>query len=184
MATSPFGPIQHFDGFGQLNTVSGSTGTLPAGLNLGQPRWENGVMYRLFCNASTQSAAAGQGMARYVGSALGGNSPYSVTVTTVTESISGLACITPNTVTTGFYFWGIEEGHPVKLLVSNISIATQAVVMPAANGKFTLASGVSTAAGWNAGDAASSTATTDTASGRFYIDLRASQRKAMYDDPT
>lgn len=183
MATSPFGPIQHFDGFGQLNTVSGSTGTLPAGLSLGQPRWENGVMYRLFCNACTQSAVAGQGMARYLNSAAGGNSPYSVTVTTTTESVSGLACVTPNTVTTAFYFWGIEEGHPVKLLVSNISIATGAVVMPAANGKFTLASGVSTGIGLNAGDAALATGTTDLASGRFYVDFRASQRKAIYDDP-
>lgn len=179
----PYGIIQHFDNFGQLNTVSGSTGTLPAGLAMGQPRWENGVMYRLFCNACTQSALAGNGMARYVGSGLGGNSPYSVTVTTVTESVSGLACVTPNTVTTGFYFWGITQGYGVKLAVSNVSVATQARAMPAANGKFTLTATATVAVAWNAGDTTLATGTTDTASGRFVIDFESNFRRHVLGDP-
>lgn len=181
---SPYGPIQHFDGsVGQLGGISGTTGTLPAGLTMGQARWEGGVMYRLFCNASINAQSAGAGFARWVGSALGGNSPYSVTVTTVTESLSGLACACPNTVPTGFYFWGATLGFPVKLNVSNISIATDKAVMPAANGKWTLASGVSEAAAWNAGDQALSTGTTDTASGRFYVDFEYNFRKASLGDP-
>lgn len=155
---------------GGLGSVSGTVATLPAGAAMGMERWHDGKMYRLFCNASNQTLAKGAGFARSAGSAAGGVGPYSVTVTTTTESLTGVAGACEHaTVSTANYFWGVVWGHPVALLQSNISVATDAYVTPAADGKFTLTTTASHKVALNMGDSSTGTATTDAVSGRFFV---------------
>lgn len=155
---------------GALGSISGVTSVLPGGAALGTPRYHASKLYRLFCNASNQEAAKGQGMNRNRGSATGGVGPYSLTVTTVTESVNNTVCAVEHaTVPSGHYFWGVTYGHPVSLLMSNVSVATGAYVTPAAGGKFNKTDTASHYVAVNQGDAASSTGTTDAVSGRFFV---------------
>jgi len=154
---------------GGLGSISGTVGTLPAGAVLGEERWHGNVKYRLVCNAGNSQVSPGYGVKR-VGAGAG---PYSVTVTTTTESVAGIVGACQHaTIATGYYGWVATLGHPVKLVASNISLATNALVGPAADGKFITTDTVYNQVGVNIGDAASgSTALTDATGNRFRVNF-------------
>ena len=139
-----------------LASVSGTASSLPAGAVLGEERWENNIKYRLFYNDGGEVIYPG-----YCFKAKGaGQGPYSVTVSTVSESVSQVKGVNLHaTSTTGTYFWGVVFGHPVKIAATNISIGTGTYAYPAANGQFVTTTTTSTSLGYlafNQGVAASS----------------------------
>lgn len=148
---------------GGLGSISGVVATAPAGANLGEERWHNGAKYRLFYNAGNSQISKGR---CFVNSLTVGNGPYSVTVSTVTETVNKvMGAVVHATATTGTYFWGVVRGGPVSLLVSNVSVATQARLMVAADGNHTLTATLTAAIAINAG----ATATTDAVGGNFHV---------------
>lgn len=164
---APYGGRAHFTGLGVLNQTSGVTASLPAGAVLGAERWEDGIKWRLFYNAGGASMATGNGFTRG-----GGAGPYSVTVTTVAHAGKpGIAGCIPGghgkTITTGTYFWGAVRGDVGKLLVSNVSIATGALIAAGANGAFAIAT-ITHPVGVNLGNS-NGTGTTDAVSGDFFV---------------
>jgi len=158
-----------------LASISGLAGSLPAGAVLGEERWENNIKYRLFYNDGGDTIPPGY-MFKSKGA---GQGPYSVTVTTVTESVSGVRGVCHNaSSTTGTYFWGAVFGYPVRMSASNISIATGVFVGVAAAGLCVTTSTTAHYVAQNIGDAATplSTALTQTGSGttskcgtRFFV---------------
>lgn len=152
--------------------VSSVAGSLPIGPQLGDVKIVNGIKYRLFFNDGGDVIYPG-----YMFKAKGaGQGPYSVTVTTTTESVSGIKGVVLNaTATTNTYFWGAVYGHPVKMAASNISIATGVFVGPALGGQCITTTTTAHFVGLNVGDATTATATTNaTASGtavgsRFFV---------------
>ena len=155
--------LQVYDGFGELNSVSGSTGTLPAGLNLGTIRQEGGVKYVLCYNKGNSAMDAGMLCMNTTPAAGTMMGPYSVTITTVTESIAGVrGCVANATVPTGYYFWMAVKGGPVNLRASNISLKTGHMVGPAAAGLCVTTDTSANYVGYNAGtEGSSATACTD-----------------------
>lgn len=152
-----------------LGSISGTVATLSGGgYTLGEVRYEGNtnIKYKLFYNAGNSQIGPGYAFK----STLAGTSPYSVTVTTVTETVTGAMGVVFNaTAPTGHYFWGVVEGHPVKCVASNISLVTGVPVGLAGDGKFIT---TATSGNWvaiNVGDAASATATTDATGSRFYV---------------
>jgi hypothetical protein len=145
----------------QLGTISGVASTLQ-GQSLGDERTYNNVKYRLFYNAGNSQINPGYGFCR----AGTGAGPFSATISSTTEVAYNMAgCVVHATATTGTYFWGAVHGNVGSLVVSNVSIATGALVAPAANGVFTKLTAATAAVGQNM----TSTATTDTKSGDFYV---------------
>jgi hypothetical protein len=153
---------------GALGGISGvvTAGSyIPDGYSLGEERWEGGVKYRLFYNGGGASITAGYSFKHSV---TVGASPYSVTVSVVTETITqAMGCVAHKTVPTAAYFWGAVYGGPVKLMVSNVSIATQALVMIAADGNHTLTATSTAAVARNLGTGTS--CTTDARGGQFFL---------------
>lgn len=153
-------------GDGGLGGISGVVSSLPAGFSMGEVRWQNGIKYRLMHNAGNSQINPGMACKH----AEAGAGPYSVTVSTVTEAVTGARGVVLHaTATTGTYFWGVVYGHPVKVMASNISIATDAQVGLAANGKFITTNAVTNIIARNIGDATAATATTDAAGSRFLV---------------
>lgn len=150
-----------------LGSISAVVGSLPVGYTLGESRMVNEVKYRLIYNSGGASAAVGHAMIRQTI-----NQPYSLTVTCLTELITGAVGVVQNaTLTTDAYAWIAVQGHPVSCVASNISIATGMPVTLAKDGKFVT---TATSGNWvavNVGDAAAGTTTavTDTAGDRFEI---------------
>ena len=114
---------------GGLGSISGTVGTLPAGAELGEERWDNGIKYRLCCNASLGTATNPGNVLSAVPSAVvgAGNGPWSMTMTTVTGALNGnLAAVCHNaTVATGYYFWGATYGFLASgVVMSDVSAST------------------------------------------------------------
>lgn len=151
-----------------LGSVSGVVSSLPAGYTLGETREEDGIKYMLVYNAGGEEAGPGYAV-KSVG---GGAGKYSATVTTVTESVAGaLGVVHHATLTTDTYGWIVRKGHPVKVVASNISLATDALAGLAADGKFITTDTVGNIVAQNIGDAALATATTDAAGSRFFVNF-------------
>lgn len=146
-----------------LGSISGTVSTLSPGVDLGEARMHNGAVYRVFYNAGNSQISKGR---CFVASVTVGNSPYSVTVSTVTETVfKVMGAVVHSTVPTGNYFWGVTSGGPVALLVSNVSVATNALLMVAADGNHTLTATTTAGVAING----PSTATTDAIGGQFYV---------------
>lgn len=166
----PYGIIQHFDSLGELNKISGTTGTLPAGVALGQPRWEGGVSYRLFCNAGNSAIAPGRAFAP-----IGSAGPYSVTITTTSKTFDhiGAGFVVNATAATGFYFWGAVGGPIGGVFGDASSVPTGSAFYIGSDGAVELfpqsAMTGNAAIGINLGGAATKTVTTGTKSGDVLI---------------
>ena len=143
-----------------LGDINGTVTSLPAGMALGEVRWnETGTKkYRLFYNAGGASIPTYNVFQR----SFGGTSLYSVTVTTTTETgcTAAAGAMQGNkTVTTGAYFWGAVYGHPFSLISATVTIATgNGVCMEGTSGggkcmKATIPS--NNAMAYNVGDATS-----------------------------
>lgn len=161
-------------GDGGLGNLGGTATSLPAGMTLGEVRWnETGTKkYRLFYNAGGASIPSNYVFQR----AYGGAGLYSVTVTTTTETGNTAAAGMNEgfaTIPTASYFFGAVYGHPFQLVAATVSIATDAgVCMEATSGggKVMLSTTPSfNCIGMNLGDSSAGTATTGTASGRFFV---------------
>lgn len=150
------------EGLGGIsNTVS--TLSVAPGVELGEERIYQNTKYRLFFNAGNSQISKGR---CFVNSLTVGNGRYSVTVSTITETVfKVMGAVVHSTVPTGNYFWGATYGGPVALLVSNVSVATQALLMVAADGNHTLTATTTAGIAINGGP----TGTTDTVSGGFYV---------------
>lgn len=172
--------LQHYVGFGQLDSVSGSTGTLPAGLILGEERQEGALFYRLMYNEGNSEGDQGDVMSPIAS----GGGPYSCTITTTSDGMHGYGAVVVHnaTVPTGFFFWGAFKGYPVKVKAGTASIATGGSFMVAIDGTVSTATTAATAAiigqrntrvivGENIGGATTTTVTTDTRSGDCYINF-------------
>lgn len=149
-----------------LLTVSGTVATLPVGRTLGDTRVDGGVVYRLVYNAGNSQIPPGYAVCR-------SGTYNSCTISTVTESSQGnLGVVQHATIATSYYGWIAVKGFPVSLIASNISLATGATVGVTVNGKWITTDAVN-AYGYNVGDLASGTATTDAraTNGRFYINF-------------
>ena len=112
-----------------LGKVSGVVTSLPAGYVLGEERWEALKKYRLVFNAGGASGAIGNVMA-----SVGSTGPYSVTVTTASDSNHHVnaVVVANSTATTGSFFWGLVQGR-TALTTGNTSAATgQAIFISAA----------------------------------------------------
>jgi hypothetical protein len=165
--SGPYGNVARMAGMGALNTTSGVTASLPAGAVLGEERFEDGLKYRLFYNAGNSQISKGFGFG-----SVGGTGAYSVTVSTVSDVALGCAGVVyHSTATTGTYFWGVVRGGAIPVRVSNVSVATNALIAPALNGAFTLDPVGTGAVGYNLGDSTTGTGTTDAVSGRFFVEF-------------
>jgi len=106
---------------GGLGSISGVVATKPAGADMGEERWDNGIKYRLCCNASLGTPAyPGHVLSAIPSASVGaGNSMYSMTMTTVSGSLNGDACAVVHnaTVPTGYYFWGATFGRLASGLI-------------------------------------------------------------------
>jgi len=161
--TTPYGYRVSF-----RDSVSSVTATIPSGYALGMERIDGGTTYRYCYNAGNSQIGPGYCF-KTVG---GGSGPYSITISTTTEVISDTLGVIPgahNTATTGTYFWAATKGEVGKLLVSNVSIATDAAIAVAANGALTKLTSNTAAIGINLGNS-NGTGATDTLSGDFLID--------------
>lgn len=121
---------------GKLGGVSGTAATLPAGAELGEERWHAGVKYKLFYNAGTASITVGHAASPIP--IAGGSTPFSVTVSTLTNVGNAFgACVVPNaTVATGYYFWGAVKGAlTASLMQSGATLATGDVIGIGEDGK-------------------------------------------------
>lgn len=155
-------------GDGGLGGISGVVSSLPAGFSMGEVRWQSGIKYRLLHNGGNSQAIPGQGLVA-IGAGAG---PYTCTISSVSGSITGVRGICHHaTATTGTYFWGVTFGHPVKILASNTSLATDAQVGIGVNGAFHLTTTIGNMVARNIGDSTSATATTDAAGSRFLVVL-------------
>lgn len=126
-----------------LGSISGVVETKPAGADMGEERWDNGIKYRLCCNASLGTPAYPGNVLSAIPSAVvgGGNGPYSMTMTTVVDAHNGdLAAMVHNaTVPTGYYFWGATYGYFASgVVVSDTSASTGNALGVAADGAFGL----------------------------------------------
>jgi len=161
---------RHIYGDEGLGSPSGVVTSLPVGYALGEERVRDNIKYQLVYNNG--NSAIEPGNLCISTSVVANQTLYSVTLTSVTESVAGIrGCCHHATVATGSYFWMVRHGHPVNLMASNISIATAAKVGPAAAGKVVTTDTAANYVGYNVGDAASATATTDAipTNGRFFV---------------
>lgn len=112
---------------GKLGSISGTAATLPAGADLGEERWHNGIKYKLLYNAGTAEIDTG-----YVCSPIPiGGGPYSMSVSTLTNVNHGYgaAIVHHATVATNYYFWGAVKGSlTAALLQSGSTLATGDVI--------------------------------------------------------
>lgn len=173
--------FQHYDSFGELNSVSGVTGTLPNGLALGTERLEDAIHYRLMYNEGNSEGDQGDVMSPTAS----GGGPYSCTITTTSDGgdAYGAVVVHNKTVPTGYFFWGAFRGYPIPVKGGTASIATGGNIMIAIDGAVSTATTAATATvigqlntrvviGRNIGAAdATSTVTTDTRSGDCYISM-------------
>ena len=147
-----------------LGSVSGVVTSFPVGYTLGEERTQDGVKYRLFYNGGAD-AGIGKGFC-FVSSLTVGNTPFSVTVSTITETVLRVeGAVVNTTVPTGGYFWGAVSGGPVALRMSNISVATNALIMVTLDGMHTLTATTTAGVGRNG----PSTAACDAVGGAFYV---------------
>lgn len=154
---------------GGLGTVSGVVSSLPAGYSLGEQRVLDENTYRLVYNSGGEQATVGNVM---IGGA-GGIGPYSCTVTTAAGDIppKAIGVVKHATLTTDTYGWLLTRGDAGKLIASNVSIATGAIIEVKVGGVVgDTAAASGTAIGYNRGDS-DGTATTDTLSGDFQVDF-------------
>lgn len=152
---------------GGLGSVSGVVSSLPVGYTLGEERAEGTNKYRLVYNNGNSQASVGYVLVND-GSGVG---PYSCTITSTAGTIppKAVGVVKHATLTTGTYGWALVKGDAGKLVVSNVSIATGALVevkVGGVVGDTVAASG--TAIGYNRGDS-DGTGTTDTLSGDFQV---------------
>jgi len=166
-------------GDGGLGSLSGTVTSLPAGVNLGEVRWnEDGTKkYRLFYNAGGASIPSNYVFQR----SFGGTSAYSVTVTTTSETGNTAAAGMNEgvvTIPTASYFWGAVYGHPFKLVMATASVGTDVGVCmegTSGGGKCMISTTPSfNCIAYNLGDFSSTvtgiaTAMTSLAGGRFFI---------------
>ncbi len=113
-----------------LGKVSGVVTSLPAGYVLGEERWEAQKKYRLVYNSGGASGAIGNFMTN-----VGSTGPYSLTVTTASDSNQHLNAVVVHnaTATTGAYFWGLVQGR-CALTTGNASVPTGTAVYISAAG--------------------------------------------------
>lgn len=152
---------------GGLGGVSGVVSSLPAGYTLGEERRVDGNDYRLVYNNGNSQATVGNVVVND-GSGVGA---YSCTISSTAGTIppKAVGVVKHATLTTGTYGWVLTRGDAGKLIASNVSLATGALIEVKVNGVVgdtTVASG--TAIGYNRGDS-DGTATTDTLSGDFQV---------------
>lgn len=155
---------------GDLNSVSAVASSLPIGLALGEQRFEDDKKYVLCYNKGNSAIPKG-----YAATPADGSSgPYSVTISTVTNSFHHLGAVHVNnaTVPTGYYFWGMKSGRAGGA-VCNSAIATATVLKLGGSGLYeTIAQSTVTgnvAVGVNLGGAASKTMTTGAYTGDPFI---------------
>lgn len=164
-----------------LGNINGSATSLPAGYTLGEVRYNDigTKKYRLFYNAGGASLPTGYVQAKDAA----GAGPYSgITATTETGATFAICCNdNTKTVPTASYYWGCVQGHPVQLLVSNISIATDVAVLAATDGKVIPATvPTMTPFAVNVGDSASAnvgTGATDSIGPRFRVFFESAYEK-------
>lgn len=154
-----------------LGGISANVTSLPVGYQLGERRHVSGVDYVLAYNKGNSAADQGCLLAATVGC---GVLPYSVTVTTVTESVNPaiVGWVQNATVPTASYFWMATYGFPAGLRASNISIATGVFVGPAAAGLVITTNTTANYVAVNIGDTTTATAQTNGsggAYGRFFV---------------
>lgn len=151
-----------------VGSISGVITSLAGGYKLGERRHQDGVDYVLAYNKGTSEAGQGMLLAATMGC---GVLPYSVTVTTVTESVNPavVGWVQNATAPASTYFWMGVYGFPASLRASNISIATGVFVGPAAAGKVITTNTTANYIAINIGDVASATAVTDSIGTRFFV---------------
>ena len=146
---------------GDLNSVSAVASSLPVGLSLGERRFEGDKLFILCYNKGNSAIPQGYCATPADGSA----GPYSVTVSTASNSFHHIGAVHNNnaSVPTANYFWGLKSGR-ADGAVCNSAIATGVALKIAANGLYeTIAQSVVTgvkAVGMNLGGAAAKTMTT------------------------
>lgn len=124
---------------GELGSISGTVGTLPAGAELGEKRIHNGLTHRLCYNNGNSMAYPGHVLSAVpVMAATASVGSYSMTITTVsgTRNAAAAAVVHHATVATNHYFWGVTAGRLTSGLVCNaaVSASTGGLVTIDSNG--------------------------------------------------
>ena len=155
-----------------MGSISAVVATLPLGYTLGESRTVGNLRYRLVYNAGNSQATVGSVVTAVQN---GGAGPYSMTVSTVSQSFNHLGCavVVNATATTGTYFWGAVEGRVGPMIGDNTSVPTGSAFYVGAAGTISLMpQSIVTGnlvCGFNLGGAASKTVTTGTLSGDCYL---------------
>lgn len=106
-----------------LGSVSATVASLPVGYTLGEERIVDGANYKLVYNAGNSEIHQG----KFATPALAGAGINSMTVTYTSQSNAHIAAVqvAHATVSTGYYFWGLQHGlSPVGGVGDSASIPT------------------------------------------------------------